>query len=144
MLKASTKGKSGSKRIMYVVFACIIFLLSVIMLTVAAGVRGNDDFKALGIVISAIAFAMGILCLLYGFIATSSYVDVYDDHIEGKALIGKKIALNSFYLKNHQIRSVTVDQGVLCIHTDSGDLKIVCGKKASDKIFRLINQEIQR
>ncbi len=104
--------------------------------------KSTGDMKDMGIVIATITVAFGIGAIFSAFIHPSGYVDIYQDHIEGKGKQGK--GMHKFYLNQNQIIGATFEQSVLFIHTDLGILKVICSKSTAIEACGYINNMIYK
>ncbi|MBE7036184.1 MAG: hypothetical protein E7403_02700 [Ruminococcaceae bacterium] len=137
-LLISSKGNNKYRTVFLILgIICIIGSIIFFMTNVGAKTyysRSQESLKMVGILITALLFCFGLLAFLFAFVRCNGYINVYEDHAEGKGLQGK--GMNTFYLSNNQIRSVTQESYYLCLHTDIGVFRIICDKKSRLEIMK--------
>lgn len=133
ILKVKTEFKY---KVMFVLIGIVCLAMSFYIIVMAGDSRGK--MKGLNFLISAVGAGMGIFAILQSFIHCSGYLNIYRDHIEGKGIRGK--GMNTFYLANKQVKSMTEESYYLCIHTEVGDYKIICSKKSRQEAIRYFLQ----
>ncbi|MBE7049816.1 MAG: hypothetical protein E7394_03485 [Ruminococcaceae bacterium] len=91
--------------------------------------------------------AIGVLCIAISVVSSKAYVDIYDDHIEGKAFMTSNWNCEDFYLTYDKINNITtgrikniaIEFNGIFIHTINGTYRIPTNKKFSKEIFRHFN-----
>lgn len=148
----STKGPGMSSTIGVVLLGIVLFVLGFIMaVTIEVPPRYvSKNTELTDTILQIMPFlvsGVGLLCIGISIIASKTYLEVYDDHVEGKAFLESSWNCNDFYLTYDKINNVTVGRiknaifqfnGVF-IHTDSGVYKIAASTKVSSEIFRYFN-----
>ena len=103
---------------------------------------GIEFESVLLLVISLLLLSDGIIQLLMLYYTTSSYVDIYNDHMEGKGMQGLEI--KNFSLKNSDINNITISGAVIHIHSNSGIFKVTSNKKLANKIFNYYQSNLHK
>lgn len=103
---------------------------------------GIEFESVLILIISLILLSDGIIQLLLLHYMTSTYIDIYVDHMEGKGMQGLEI--KNFSLKNSDINNITVSGTVIHIHSNVGIFKIASNKKLADKIFNFYQSNLHK
>lgn len=94
------------------------------------------------IIISAISFLALSMFVIYQFLITTSYVNVYADRMEGKG-IQNVIQVVDFKLSYSQITSVTSMGNSVYINTPGGKYRILTDAKTAAEIFAYYNNRAQ-
>ena len=105
--------------------------------------RVGVEFQSVLILFIALMILFdGIVQILILHFKTSSYVDIYDDHMEGKGMQG--LELKNFSLRNAEVNNITLSGTEINIHTNAGVFKITSNKQVADKIFNFYQSQLHR
>ena len=131
----STKGTNGRQKMAGVFGGGAMIVASIFLFAFAAfaSKHGQSSSFTPLFMLGVVALVWGITEMALYFYWSTAYLDVYDDHMEGKGI--QQIEVKNFYVKNSQIKNVTVSGMRVQIHSDMGEFKIVTSKKTASKIF---------
>ena len=131
----STRGTNGRQKAAGVFSGGALIVASIFLFAFAAFASKHGQSSSF-----TPLFLMGVIALIWGiaemalyFYWSTAYLDVYDDHMEGKGI--QQIEVKNFYVKNSQIKNITVSGMRLQIHSDAGEFKIITSKKTASKIY---------
>ena len=131
----STKGENTAYKIAFILGGLFFMAMGVWVFMMYESVSVyNKDMRTLGLMISVLAFSPGIVSWIFCFSRCKSYIEISTDHVEGRGLQGRGI--KEFYLRLDQIRSVSRESYYMCLHTDIGEIKIICNKNAYEQVSR--------
>ncbi len=82
--------------------------------------------------------ADGIVMIAINCFYAKTYIDIFEDRIEGKGLQG--MSLMDFNIKMDRIVNISVENMFIYIHTASGKYKIRTSKDTATKVFSYLNQ----
>ena len=129
----TTKGTNKDSVIKSFIIAaiCVILGLIVVLFTKDLHInpyRGSASERALasGIIvgITLAPFVFAFVSIAKAVIDNLRYIELYEEHIEGKKLAMNNYGYNDIYLKFDQINSVSVESGYyICINTGSAIYK---------------------
>ncbi len=85
-------------------------------------------------VLCIIILFIGLVTTIWRIFIFQTYVDVYNDHLEGKGLTGLNIV--NFYVRNEDIHNITNEKKSIFIHSTSGEFKIKTDRKSADKLYK--------
>ena len=78
-----------------------------------------------------------ITMVMKGFFA-SSYIDIYEDRVEGKGI--QNFNVLQFSVRYSEINNITTEGIFIHIHTTSGTYKIISNKETATEVFTYYNQ----
>ena len=135
-----------------IVFGIILMGLGVIFLFTfgfdlveKAGRSGDELAVFMSFFPPLLPFFFGLILIGIAQSWSGTYVQVFSDHMEGKALVGSLgVVTNTrrkevFFLTFNRISHITVESNVLKIHADGKEYKILTDSKYANEVFRLYN-----
>ena len=107
--------------------------------------RDEDLQLIMGFIIPATSLAIGPLCFFKSALHRDTYIRVFENHIEGKALVNCKIKIinfkaENFYLNYEQINNISLDWGTIKIYTSSATYVLTLKKNDAEKVYNTFNQ----
>ena len=144
-LLMTTKNSAAARRKGGIIMNLVLILIGLGILVFSFSVFDKVGVEFQSVLILFIALMLlfdGIVQILLLHFKTSSYVDIYDDHMEGKGMQG--LELKNFSLKNVEVKNITVSGMEIDIHTNAGVFKITSNKQVADKVFNLYQSQLHR
>ena len=122
----TTKGTNSDSVFKSFIVAIICLIIGLIMVFLLRGVRispyrGSDGERAFAIaffvIIRIVPFLFAVLAITKAIIDNLRYIELYEDHLEGRKLAMNNYGYNDIYLKFNLINSVSVEKGCyICIN----------------------------
>lgn len=133
----STEGTTGRQKIGGIMSGGATILIGIFAVAGAYAMYASEYGQSSSI---ALALALGVAGLIWGIVEivlysywATAYIDVYDDHVEGKGI--QQMEVRNFYVSNSQIKNVTISGMRVQIHSDMGEFRVVTNKEMATKIF---------
>ena len=144
-LLMTTKNSASARRKGGLITNLILILIGLVIFIFSFSVfdKVGVEFKSILILFIALMILFdGIAQIFILHFKTSSFVDIYDDHMEGKGMQG--LELKNFSLRNFEINNITVSGTEIHIHSNAGIFKITTNKQVADKVFNFYQSYLHR
>ena len=145
-LVLSTKDKQEKALLsIQVVWLIMWILIGIICIFFGSSILNNfsGDEKTVGYVFHVIGFVCFIMCafpLMKIISYPKTYIDIFDDHVEGMGLTpGLNSKVLNFNAKIDQISSVSNENGIITIIVGVSTFKILTTREIAPKVLNTIN-----
>lgn len=139
----STKGTNSRQKIAGILSGGVMIIVGIFAFAFAVYMSeyGQSSSSMALFILGVVALIWGIMEIALNFYWATAYIDIYDDHMEGKGI--QQIEVRNFNINNSQIKNITTSGMRVQIHSDMGEFKIVTNKETAEKIFNYF-QSINR
>ena len=146
----STKNHGNGMRNVTLICGLIMLVFGVLLWASGLAIESLEQYERysseesvfIGIALYILPFIIALLAFVMSFRYSGTYLDIYEDHIEGKGLVGIKY-MHSIYFTYDKIGNVTAEKSYLCIHADGKNFKISTTKEKAEEFFRFIKSKMQ-
>ncbi len=145
-----TKGTGIGTKMVCVVAGIILTILGFIVFMNAEDVfeqRYNESEVEMMIrsFMFMIPTLIGLFVMILPAIWGGTYIQVFEDHIEGKGLVGDMVknVKETFYLSYNQISNITTSKNIVIINAGGKTYKVMTDKDTAQKVFQYCNEKIR-
>ncbi len=135
----STKNSAFAERIQGFIIYIVLIISGSGFLLFEIHVKNSISSKPAAIItiIALLIISGALIQILLLHFTAYSYLNMYEDHIEGKGVQGLK--LKTFSLKLKEINYITISAAIggtkIYIHSASGIFKVLTDKNIAEKVF---------
>ena len=128
-----TKNENNKLKIILICCGIIEIIIGITAIYFSVQLMSHTSSAAALFVVSCLFILIGTASTAWGILLFQTYVNVYENHIQGKGIFG--LSIRNFYLINDHINNIIKSKKSILIHSLFGKFKVIVDNKNADKLY---------